>query len=335
MPRRSTSTTINFYRFNNPIPVFNTHVLAWLSGEAVYNRNTPRAFDALLAIYKSKLSAELMTQSKWDANKKVLNALTEIMFSVDLGPELAGRLSDQVINDTGFRSTRSQGVAKNTGEAFINLMLYGICDALSFQDRIIADKGLPSPVKNAITMKRKITFSTGITKEYEFPIEVDLCIYDREDPSRAILLSAKTRLKEVFHIAVMWKMLFDVIDDAHCKTKWNLTTRNEAGSITPNPSSVTATTAAGGETSNMKYVFATADMIRTTGRATQGPDVERDEPRNLIALDASFMDYVFVSKTGISHVSTSLSLATGRESLFHEMACLMDLIEQHFSLVLP
>ena len=70
-------------------------------------------------------------------------------------------------------------------------------------------------------------------------------------------------------------------------------------------------------------------MVAKGGRKTQGSDVERPQPRNLIAMDASFFDYVFVSKTGIPHVANTIALGT-RGALFHELGCLTKLIEQKF-----
>jgi hypothetical protein len=51
-------------------------------------------------------------------------------------------------------------------------------------------------------------------------------------------------------------------------------------------------------------------------------------------MDASFFDYVFVSKTGISHVSNTLKLSGIREALFHELGCLIDMTEQKFGITL-
>ena len=110
-------------------------------------------------------------------------------------------------------------------------------------------------------------------------------------------------------------MLFDILEDAHCQEKWGLDRASEE------------------DVSKALYVFATADMVAKGGRKTQGPDVERSEPRNLIAMDASFFDYVFVSKTGIQHVENSIKLGV-RGALFHELGCLVDLIEQKFGISL-
>lgn len=66
-----------------------------------------------------------------------MSGLTDVMFGVDLGPELIFRLVHTVINQTGFRTTLAQGVAKNTGEAFINLIVYGVADASRFQGNVI------------------------------------------------------------------------------------------------------------------------------------------------------------------------------------------------------
>jgi len=75
-------------------------------------------------------------------------------------------------------------------------------------------------------------------------------------------------------------------------------------------------------------------MVKEGGRKSQGPDVEREEPRNLIAMDASFFDYVFVSKSDIPHVSATLELPD-KEALFHELGCLWNLVEQKFGISRP
>ena len=140
-----------------------------------------------------------------------------------------------------------------------------------------------------------------------------MSIFLRSDPSKVILISAKTRLKEVFHIGTMWKLLFDTLDDPHCLAKWGLA-RDSNISV-----------------SDMLYVFATADMVKEGGTNSQGPDVDRIKPRNLIAMDASFFDYVFVSKSGIPHVENTIDL-TDRGALFHELGCIVDLIEKKFTI---
>ena len=114
----------------------------------------------------------------------------------------------------------------------------------------------------------------------------------------------------------MWKIFFDMINDQNSLDKWNLNTND------------------GADLRKTLYLFVTADMVKKGAKKSQGGDVERDEPRNLIAMDASFFDYVMVSKTGISHVSESLNLTSKKESLFHELGCLIDLIEQKFKIKL-
>lgn len=143
-------------------------------------------------------------------------------------------------------------------------------------------------------------------------VESDFCIFSRTNPLNAIVCSAKTRLKEVFHIGTMWKLFFDVLDDEHCKQKWGL--RGVGG------------------TSDMDYVFATADNIREGGKNSQGPDLKPEGVRNLLALDASFFDYVFVSKSGLDYVSDRLVYTSGREALFHELGCVLDMISSKYGI---
>jgi hypothetical protein len=252
-----------------------------------------------------------IADNRWDAYRVLLSNLTKLMFGDDISGRLASKLSAEHINPAGFRSQLSQAVAKNTGENFLNAMTYCLAAALSHQDNILVDKGRPAPVKPFLTMYRTVPLADGKEDRLiTIDIECDLAVWSRSDPSRAIIVNAKTRLKEVFHIGTMWKLIYDMLGDRYCQRKWGVT----------GPA----------ERPNMKYVFATADMVRDTGTETQGPDVERESVRNLIAMDASFFDYAFVSKSGIGHVSNTLALGASKESLFHELGCILDLIEQFF-----
>jgi hypothetical protein len=223
---------------------------------------------------------------------------------------LAQRLSAAPINEGGFRTALSQGFAKNAGENFINVIVYALADLLQGQDEVLVDKGTPRPLRDLLTLRRSFVDPHGATREITIPIESDLAVWRRSNPAEALIVSAKTRLKEIFHVGTMWKIFFDMLDDDYCLEKWGL----------EGP----------GTDLEMRYVFATADNIPSGGTHTQGPDVERDDVRNLIAMDASFFDYVFVSKSGIDHVASELDLDAGREALFHELGCLIQLVEQQF-----
>lgn len=298
-----------------PNPGFNAMVKGWLElSLVVAEHSPPKAFDTVREAYDLALRALLNAPeplNKVAAHKFLLSSLTDLLFDVDLSAELAARLPAAKINDAGFRTTLAQAVAKNAGENFTNAIVYALSDALGGQDEVLVDKGLPPHLRQNLTLKRTFHGTTGEPRVLEIPIETDLCIFSRSDPTTAIIVSAKTRLKEVFHIGTMWKLLFDMIGDEPTLKKWGLEASN-AGK-------------------NMLYVFATADMISKGGRKTQGPDVEREQPRNLIAMDASFFDYVFVSKRGIPHVAGTVNLKGGREALFHELGTILDLIAQHFA----
>lgn len=295
---------------------FNALVKGWLDlSTPVVEHTPPRAFATIREKYDVALRALLNApgqQTKRAAHTILLSSLTDLLFSVDLPAELEARLSPDKINEAGFRTALSQSVAKNAGENFTNAIVYALADVLLHQDEVLVDKGMPPRLRELLTLRRSFR---GTSQDQpitiEIPIECDLCVFSRTQPTTAIIVSAKTRLKEVFHIGTMWKLFFDMIGDAPVLAKWGLTSSQEARDIL--------------------YVFATADMIAKGGTRTQGPDVERAEPRNLIAADASFFDYVFVSKHGIGHVSPILNKAGGRESLFHELGSIFDLIEQHFA----
>lgn len=296
-----------------PASDFNSLVRRWLTEElAVAEHTKPAAFAGLRIAYDAIIKDLVARgQSARDAHRATLSSLTQLMFSHDLTEELKGRLASSLINDTGFRTTLSQGVAKNVGENFVNLLVFAIATLLEHQDEILVDKGLPPALKTALTLHREVNLQSG-TKQIQIPLEGDFAVFSRSDPLSAVVVSAKTRLKEAFHIGTMWALFFDMIDDPSCLTRWQLTA----------DANVTR--------SKLCYAFATADMVNAGGKKSQGPDVERPEPRNLIAMDASFFDYVFVSKTGIPHVATTLNYGTQREALFHELGCILDLVEQKF-----
>jgi hypothetical protein len=292
-----------------PCPRFNRHVKAWLRGEIpVREHKPPAAFAGLLTHYDAKAKALRLADphaTTLQVHRRMLSMLTEIMNGCDLTGELTSRLPDARINAGGGRSTLSQGLMKNSGENFVNAIVYALADCLQEQDEVLVDKGLPPPLRSKMTMVREFV-GTKERRELELVVESDFCIFARSNPLNAIVCNAKTRLKEVFHIGTMWKLFFDMLDDDHCQKKWGLR--------------------AVGDTSQMHYVFATADNIREGGTNSQGPDLKPEGVRNLLALDASFFDYVFVSKTGLGYVSTSLANADERETLFHELGCITDLM---------
>ena len=124
----------------------------------------------------------------------------------------------------------------------VHLIVYAIVDLLQGQDEILIDKGLSPTLKRALTLTRTVPLKIG-EKQVHIPIEGDLAIFSRSNPMNAIVISAKTRLKEIFHIGTMWKLLFDTLGDEHCLKKWDLDrpTSDPVGEIL--------------------YVFATADMV--------------------------------------------------------------------------
>ena len=296
-----------------PTPHFNESVHLWLNGTRRLREHQPvTAFPPLRDKYQVLVDALIQGgMSRADAHKQLLSNLTTMMFGVDLSKFLSDRLSGDLVNDSGFRTTLAQGIAKNNGENFVNASVLALSDLLKWQDRVLVDKGTPRPLKKALTLTRQLALPSG-SQQFSIPIECDFAVFDRYNPKKSIICSAKTRLKEVFHIGTMWKLFFDMIGDPYCMKKWGISSE--------------------GALPDVHYVFATADMIPKGGRRTQGPDVERDSPRNLIAADASFFDYVFVSKSGIGHVSRELNPMGRREALFHEFGCIIDLISQKFKL---
>lgn len=318
---------IRLYNKNGtPCTNFNHLIAGWLDGSVdVKEHSKPAAFESLRIAYCSALNKLIEEKglSRWDANRTLLSNLTDLMFGVDITEEIGSRLTSEQINIKGFRSALAQGFAKNTGENFTNIIVYALADALSFQDEVVVDKGLSPILRKSMEMKKNFATPNGPNREITVKIEGDFCVFSRTNQENAIVISAKTRLKEIFHIAVMWKLFLDMLEDEYCRNKWGLQLANKGKTIFDES-----------ELRNILYVFATADMISKDGTKTQGCDVEREEVRNLIAMDAAFLDYVFVSKgkEKASHISSVLNLQTAREALFHELGCLLDLISQKFGL---
>ena len=303
------------YQDGAPSARFNELVLGWLEESVeVREHATPAAFTTVRQAYDvARAALEHSGLTAKQAHVKLLSD-SEFIMGDDLSASLTERLSSEPINQQGVRTALAQGFVKNIGENFINLLAYAFADLLASRDDVLVDKGTPPPLRPYLTMRRVFTGAGGVQRTISIPIECDIAVWRRDDPARAIIVSAKTRLKEVFHIGTMWKLLYDMLGDPYCLQKWKL----QGPAAEP----------------DMLYVFATADMIPKGGTQTQGPDVERDEVRNLIAMDASFFDYVFVSKAEIGHVSPKLDLSAGREALFHELGCLIELVEQRFGIVL-
>lgn len=270
-------------------------------------------------IFGKQGGAEGLTRSpRWQTHRLMLSSLSALMAGMSFANPAVRR---ELINEGGVRSLSSQSAFKNTGENFVNLIVYALADALAGQDEVLVEKKTPNTcLKDMLKVEREFDCQIERYRKLSFRIEVDICIFSRSKPTNAIIVSAKTRLKEVFHLITMWKLFFDMVGDDHCGQKWNLKW--------PSSSRLDGT----------MYVAATADMIPKTGKRTQGPDVERKHLRPLIAADASFVDYAFVSKPRgtepdqLEHVADALALRGQREAPFHELGCLLDLIAQKFDL---
>jgi hypothetical protein len=283
---------------------FNSMVVDWLEGKAkVVNHSEPMTFGLLLKPYAAHLDGLRKSGSTYP-EKEMLNHLTDLLLGMDLKSELEKRLSSSP-GKGGFRSQVTQGIAKNVGENFVNLIVYNMARNLG-STGLCVDKGLPPALKKEMTLSKKMLGS-----EILVPIEGDLCIFNWKDQTQAIVINAKTRLKEIFHVGTLWKILFDISKDEVLMRRWG---------FSPPARRLDA----------VCYCFATADMIPRGGVKTQGPDVDVDDPRNLIKMDASFFDWVFVSKSGIGHTGKGIDGSLERKNFFHELASVYDLIEHWF-----
>ncbi|MGA2795875.1 MAG: hypothetical protein ABSE69_20690, partial [Roseiarcus sp.] len=236
---------------DKPVQDFNGLVHRWLRGELrVREHQSPKTFEGMRVAFDEGIElAEKAGSSRRDAHVTALSNMTTLLFSHDLVAELQKRLALTTVNTSGFRTTLGQGFAKNIGENFVNQIVYSLADLLRQQDNILVDKGLPPALSHALELKRVVHLGNS-SREIKIPIEGDLSIFERENPHNAIVVNAKTRLKEVFHIGTMWSILFDMIGDQYCMDKWNLQS-NVSGPL-----------------DDVLYVFATADMVNAGGNKT-------------------------------------------------------------------
>ncbi len=301
---------ISLYTNGQPRVDFNSLVVEWLAGRVRLKEHAPaKAFGGARNLLDAALETSIAEgKSLQDASRKALSGLTTFMFAQSLDDAL-GYLSQDMINEGGFRSARSQGFAKNWGENFVNSIAYVLARAYQDNPDVIVAKGTPKPLHSRLKSTRLVPLH-GSRESISIAIESDLCVFRRDDPERCVIVNAKTRLKEVFHIGTMWALLFDIMTDPVLRKRF--------GVVAEKPL----------DRRKARYVFATADSVNTGGARTQGCDVEREAPRNLIKMDALFFDYVFVSKEGIGHVARELDAKRVREAVFHELGCIIDLIDQ-------
>jgi hypothetical protein len=293
----------NLYSCSNP-ESFNKSVIRWLRGEVqISNHSQPIAFRPYIYAYED-LKRKLNESRGKPPQREILNHLTDILLSVDLKKELSKRLSDET--GSGFRSALSQGLAKNMGENFVDLIVYNLAEGLG-NSGIVVDKGVPPLLKKEM----EIEF-TRFGQRLKIPIECDICIFDWGNPSKAIMINAKTRLKEIFHIGTMWKLIFDISKKKELMEEWGM--EGEPRKL-----------------DDVLYCFATADLRVAGKERSQGPDIEVQDQRNLIKVDSSFFDFVFVSKPGpIRNVQDTIPRNIERKCFFHNLGAVYDLIEGHF-----
>lgn len=244
---------------------FNETVVAWLEHEKqISNHVPPKTFPDVIPRYHKALDA-LKQKKSSRPEKDIMNRLTDILLGVDLRQSLEKRLESESTS-SGFRSPVSQGMAKNTGENFVNLIVYNLARSLG-DTGICVEKGTPPRLREESRLERKI-----FGEKLEIPIEGDLTVFEFDNPLNAIMVNAKTRLKEIFHVGTMWKLFFDIASSEELLRKWELGSKAR-------------------DLDEVLYCFATADLVPPGGTRSQGPDVEVKDPRNLLKVDASFFDF--------------------------------------------
>lgn len=193
------------------------------------------------------------------------------------------------------RTRQSQGVAKNLGTMYTYLLVYNLAENL-----------MGTEAAAAVHMPRKLRDASTLTREYAgdeitIPIEGDLVVFNPsnyDDPS--IFVSCKYSMKERSHIVTMWGLLTDIAQDAGQRDKYDITLDDPNGLV-----------------DNIIYTFAT-------------PDDNSDliNPRNLIKMDASFIDYVFAGRQEATDAPTTVDL--DEEHLVHSTEAIYDLIAKTY-----
>ena len=98
-----------------PATGINQSVLNWLSGTLTVREHSPTAaFDGLRGAYVKGRDALIATGlSRREAHMTMLSTLTDLMLGLDLRADLAARLDAATLNEGGFRTALSQGMAQN------------------------------------------------------------------------------------------------------------------------------------------------------------------------------------------------------------------------------
>lgn len=253
-----------------------------------------RFADIVRPVYEAK-KTELREQGVENPSIEVADHFYEVVQEARQG--VTDHVFEKIPEDDPAkgRTRRSQGVAKNLGTIYTYLLTYNLCENL-----------LGTEATAAVHMPNKLREATTLHREYAgenitIPIEGDLVVFNPEnydDPS--ILISCKYSMKERSHIVTMWGLLSDIAQDEEQREQYNIELNDPNGLV-----------------DNMIYAFAT-------------PDDNEDlrDPRNLIKMDASFIDYVFSGRQGTTDAPKSVNL--GDEHLVHYSSAIYDLIAKTY-----
>jgi len=122
----ATHSKVQLYSGGSPVRGFNPLIKRWLDGTvALREHKPPAAFAGIRDAYRKAIVEQMsLGLRKREAHRQALSNLTKLLFGHDLATELKARLAPDLVNAAGFRSTLSQGFAKNVGENFVNLIVY-------------------------------------------------------------------------------------------------------------------------------------------------------------------------------------------------------------------
>jgi len=262
------------------------------------SRATVRRFANIVRPVYEAHKVELEEQGVENPEIEISNHFYEILEEANEG--VTQDIWDKIPEDDPAkgRTRRSQGRAKNLGTMYTYLLVYNLAENLLGTDAAVS-LHMPKTLREATTLKR-----TYAGEDITIPIEGDLVVFNPnnyDDPT--IFISCKYSMKERSHIVTMWALLSDIAQDDQQRGEYNISVDDPHGLI-----------------DNLIYTFAT-------------PDHNEDliSPRNLIKMDASFIDYVFSSRPEATDAPSTVDI--GSEQITHSASALYDLIAKRYDSV--
>lgn len=156
-------------------------------------------------------------------------------------------------------------------------------------------RGAAEPVRKFLRLGLTAPDGSDLT----LPVEADITILRPSDMT-AVVLSAKTTLKERLHIAVMWRLVLEAAKDPGWSARLG---------IKPVPDIEVLR--------RLRYCFVTADL---------GERGDLLSPRNLIKADASLFDCFFAARDDLPHLERVIGV-DGRKAIFYRLSAIYEYLQ--------